>query len=162
MNFSNEFVSCIINIDGLNVSIKGSLINPSLYKKKVVIAPAPISKMTSYSGSALPYPNEEIAFENTKNIFEISDNGVIDTIFQYPNSYYSQDGITKIKSPIIIIFDENKYIIELNDLCPLKTLRDRKRGDPIFYALKELILPVGTAEETMKNYSAAKIKYNIA
>ena len=32
MNFSNEFVSCIINIDGLNVSIKGSLINPSLYQ----------------------------------------------------------------------------------------------------------------------------------
>ena len=33
-----------------------------------------------------------------------------------------------------------KYIIELDDLCPLKTLRDRKRSDPSFYALKEILI----------------------
>jgi len=162
MNFTNEFVSCIISINGLNVNIKGSLRNPSVYKKKIVIAPAPSSKLTSYSGSALPFPNEEIAFQNTKNLFDIKDDGVIETTFTYPNSYYSPDGLTKIKSPILFIFDDNKFIVELNDFCPLKTLRDRKRSDPSFYALKEILLPIGTAEETMKNYSSAKIKYNIA
>jgi len=162
MNFTNDFVSCMITLNGMNVNIKGSLRNPSVYKKKIVIAPAPSSKLTSFSGSALPFPNEEIAFENTKNLFEIKNDGVIETIFAYPNSYYSPDGLTKIKSPIIFIFDDNKFIVELNDLCPLKTLRDRKRSDPSFYALKEILLPIGTAEETMKNYSFAKIKYNIA
>jgi hypothetical protein len=162
MNFTNEFVSCIINIDGIHVNIKGTLNNPSIYKKKIVIAPVSINKITSFSGSALPFPNEEIAFENTKNIFEIKEDGIIDVIFEYPNSYYSPDGLTKIKSPILLLFDDNKFIIELNDICPLKTLRDRKRSDPSFYALKEILVPIGTAEEKMKNYSSAKIKYNIA
>ena len=162
MNFTNDFVSCMININGINVNIKGTLNNPLIYKKKCVIAPVPLNKMTSYSGSGLPYPNEEIAFQNTKNLFEIKDDGIIDTIFQYPNSYYSPDGLTKIKSPILFIFDDNKFIIELNDICPLKTLVDRKRNDPSFYALKEILLPIGTAEETMNNYSSAKINYNIA
>ena len=161
MNFTNEFISCMISINGNNVNIKGTLNNASLYKKKVVIAPTPSNKITSYSGSSLPFPNEEIAFQNTKNLFEIQDNGVIDTTFLYPNSYYSPDGITKIKSPILFIFDEKKYIIELDDLCPLKTLRDRKRSDPSFYALKEILIPIGTAEETINNYSSSKIKYNI-
>jgi hypothetical protein len=47
-------------------------------------------------------------------------------------------------------------------LCTLKTLRDMKRSDPSFYALKEIFVHRGTAENTMNNYSSAKIKYNIA
>ena len=162
MNFTNEFISCAISVNGINVNIKGTLNNPSIYKKKCIIAPTPANKITSYSGSSLPFPNQEIAFQNTKNFFEIKDDGIIDTIFQYPNSYYSPDGITKIKSPILFIIDDNKFIIELEDLCPLKTLRDRKRNDPSFYALKEILVPIGTAEEKINNYSFAKIKYNIA
>jgi len=162
MEFNNDFVSCKININGRDINIKGSIKNPSNFKKKVICAANPIDIRTSYSGSALPFPNEIIAFENTKNFFEIKDDGIIDTNFKYPNSYYSPDGLTKIKSPIIFILDDNKFILELDDLCPLKTLRDRKRNDPSFYALKELLLPIGTAEETMINYSSAKIKYNIA
>ena len=57
MNFTNEFISCAISINGLNVNIKGTLNNPSLYKKKFVIAPTPSNKITSYSGSSLPFPN---------------------------------------------------------------------------------------------------------
>jgi hypothetical protein len=53
-------------------------------------------------------------------------------------------------------------MIELKDICPLKTLRDRSRGDPKFYGMRELILPVGTAEEVMHNYAYAKVVYNIA
>jgi hypothetical protein len=162
MNFTNEFVSCTIYINGNNINIKGNLENPSIYKKKIVIAPAPIDKITSYSGSALPFPNESIAFQNTKNLFIINEDGKIDANFIYPNSYYSPDGMTKIVSPILFIFDDKKFIVELTDLCPLKTLRDRKRSDPSFYALKEIFVHRGTAENTMNNYSSAKIKYNIA
>lgn len=162
MSINNEYVSCIIQVNNRNIILKGSVKNPSNFKKKVVIAPNPIDIRLSYNGSGLPFPNEEIAFQNTKNFYEISQDGVIDTTFIYPNSYYSPDGLTKIKSPVIFIFDDNKFIVELEDLCPLKTLRDRKRSDPSFYALKEIILPVATAENNMRNYASAKAKYNIA
>ena len=94
--------------------------------------------------------------------FNQPSNGVIDVLFDYPNSYYAPNGYTKIISPIIISLDGKKIIIQLNDLCPLKTLRDRSRGDPKFYGMRELILPIGTAEEVMNNYAYAKLNYNIA
>ena len=149
-------------INSRDLIIKGSLKNPSNYKKKILIAPNPPDIRASYSGTALPFPCEEIALENTKNYLEITDNGVIDVKFIYPNSFYSPDGYKKIVSPIILIIDDIKIIHELDDFCPLKTLRDRVRGNPSFYALKEILLPVATAENTMNNYSKAKIINNIA
>jgi len=159
---NNSLINCSIEINDMNVIIKGYIINPSLYKKKAIIAPNHFDKLSSFSGSALPFPCEQIAFENTKNYFEINDDGNIDTIFKYPNSYYSADGLTKIISPIIFILDKNKIYFELNDLCPLKTLRDRQRSDPVFYAIKEALLPIATAEKHMINYANAKLLHNIA
>ena len=60
------------------------------------------------------------------------------------------------------IINDKKIIYELEDLCPLKTLRDRVRGNPSFYAFKEVLLPVATSENNLYNYAAAKIKFNIA
>jgi hypothetical protein len=161
-NISDNNIDCSIELNGKKLFIKGFLKNPSNYKKKTLLAPNPPDINYSYSGSALPFPCEEIALENTKNIYNIENDGIIDCIFTFPNSFYSIDGYNKIISPIILILDNNKIIYELNDLCPLKTLKDRIRGNPSFYAIKELILPVATAENTMYNYSNAKIKYNIA
>lgn len=160
--FDNQYAN--INIKNINYKlyIKGFIKSPNNYKNKAIIAPNPIDKITSFSGNGLPFPCETIAFENTPNFSIIPDNGKIDVIFSYPNSYYTPDGYTKIKSPIIIHLDEIKIIIELKDICPLKTLRDRVRGNPNFYGLRELILPVGTAENVMNNYSKAKLIYNIA
>lgn len=161
-NISDEHIDCLITLVDKKIIIKGYLKNPSIYKKKIIKAPNPPNLLYSYSGSCLPYPCEEIALENTKNIKTINDDGIIDCVFSFPNSFYSIDGYTKIKSPIILYLDNNKYIYELFDLCPLKTIRDRVRGNPSFYAIKELILPVATAENNMYNYSHAKINYNIA
>ena len=97
-----------------------------------------------------------------KNYYEIKNDGVIDINFSFPNSYYNPEGNLKIKSPFILILDNNQFIYETIDICPLKTLRDRVRGNPKFYALKELILPVADAEDTMKNYANAKLRNNIA
>jgi hypothetical protein len=160
--FDNQYAN--INIKKINnkLYIKGFIKSPNNFKNKAIIAPNPMDTITSYSGKGLPFPCEAIAFENTPNFFKISDNGTIDVIFYYPNSYYSVDGYTKIKSPVIIYLDDIKIIIELKDSCPLKTLRDRIRGNPSFYGLKELILPIGNAEDVMNNYSTAKLLYNIA
>jgi hypothetical protein len=160
--FNDEYINISVELIKNNVNINGVLKNPVNYKNAVLTAPAPPNSLMSYSGSFLPFPNETIALENTKNIFKINMDGVINTTFIYPNSYYTPDGYNKIKSPIILIIDDKKIIYELDDLCPLKTIRDRVRGDPRFYAVKEIILPVATAEHNMLNYSSAKYTYNIA
>jgi hypothetical protein len=163
-SFNDNYVNINVNINNINntIEIKGTLKNASSYKNKKLIAPNTYDKIASYSGSYIPFPNFDIATENTKNSYEIPNNGSIETVFSYPNSYYSEDGYTKIKSPIILIIDDLKMIYELEDKYPLKTIRDRVRGDPSFYALKDVLLPVATAEETMYNYMYAKFKYNIA
>ncbi len=160
--FNDEYINISVELLINNVNIVGTLKNPNLFKKRILTAPAPSNNLMSYSGSFLPFPNEEIALENTKNIFTINTDGVINTNFTYPNSYYSPDGYNKIKSPIILIIDDKKIIYELDDLCPLKSIRDRVRGDPRFYAVKEILLPVATAEKNMMNYASAKYTYNIA
>jgi hypothetical protein len=159
----NEYIKCnITEIENNKIKISGIVKNPSFYKTMIITAPNPIDTITSFSGKGLPFPCEMIAFENTPNFKVIDGTGQIEVVFLYPNSYYTPDGYKKIKSPIIISLDEKKIIIELKDKCPLKTLRDRTRGNPNFYGVREFILPIGTAEEVMKYYSYAKINYNIA
>jgi len=160
---NDNYLSLNVELIGTrDLIIKGTLKNPSSYKKKIIVSPNPPDIRASYSGTALPFPCEEIALENSKNFFEIKDDGVIDVKFIYPNSFYSVDGYKKIISPIILMIDDIKIIHELIDFCPLKTLRDRVRGNPSFYALKEILLPVATAENTMNNYAKAKVINNIA
>jgi len=159
----NEYINCIVEKKNNNkIKISGFVKNHMNYSKMAIMAPNPIDKITSFSGKGLPFPCELIAFENTPNFEIINSNGLIDVLFDYPNSYYAPNGYTKIISPIIISLDGKKIIIQLNDLCPLKTLRDRSRGDPNFYGMREFILPIGTAEEVMNNYAYAKYKLNIA
>ena len=158
----NDLFDLTIKQKENKISINGYIKNHNSYKKMVIIAPNPPDRRTSYSGTALPFPSEDIAFENTKNYFEIIKDGRINTEFLYPNSYYTPDGYTKIKSPILVYLDDKKIIVELNDLCPLKTLRDRIRGNPSFYGTREFLLPVANAEDVMISYANAKIINNIA
>jgi tRNA uridine 5-carbamoylmethylation protein Kti12 len=161
-NISDNNMSCIVELNDKKITIKGTLHNPAVYKNKIITAPNPPDIRTSYSGTALPFPNETIAFENTKNHAIIDNSGIINITFNFPNSYYTPDGCTKVKSPIMLILDEKKIVYELDDICPLKTLRQRVSSNPSFYAVKEVLLPVATAEHTMYNYSTAKVAYNIA
>lgn len=165
INFTidNEYIFCNIQeYDKKSIIIKGNIKRPKLYKKMAVMAPNPIDKITSFSGKGMPFPCEYIAFENTPNFEIINNDGYFNVIFKYPNSYYTPDGYNKISSPVVISLDDKKIIMELKDLCPLKTLRDRKRNDPNFYGVREFVLPIGTAEEVMNNYAYAKHKLNIA
>jgi len=160
-HINDNYLDCNFQFNGNKLIIKGIFKNNDIYKKITISAPNPPDIRTSYSGTALPFPNEEIAFENTKNYYIIQ-NSIIDISFNIPNSYYSNDGYKKINTPIILTIDDKKIIYELSDLCPLKTIRDRVRGNPSFYAIKEILLPVTTAENNMYNYSNAKLNYNIA
>jgi len=162
ISIANELINCQVFQENNYMIIRGNLKNSLSYTNKLIVAPNPPDFRTSYSGTALPFPCQEIAFENTKNVYMIKEHGIIDIKFFYPNSYYNPEGTRKIISPFILILDNNNYVFETKDLCPLKTLRDRVRGNPSFYAYKENILPIADAEDKMYHYSAIKHQLNLA
>ncbi len=66
---------------------------------------------SSFSGSALPYPNEDIAFEKSKNegLVRIKD-GKFSFTIQYPNSYYVNMGSIYVPPEVKICILSNKNI----------------------------------------------------
>ena len=112
MAFNDEYTLFDINYskDYTTLQINGSIKNSAMYSSVIIIAANPIDRMSNYSGSGLPFPNYEIAFENTQNIHKIDRTGIFDVSFKYPNSFYMPDGINKIKPSIYFIFtDINKH-----------------------------------------------------
>ena len=169
MIFSDEYTSFNItyNNDYSLLNIVGSIKNNLLYSNITLIAPNPIDRMTNYSGSGLPFPNYEIAFEKTPNIHKIDSSGVFNVSFKYPNSFYMPDGLNKIKPSVFFIFTSNENVsfrlqYELHDINALRTLVNRvSRKNPEFYGAKDYILPIDTAEKVMYAYSRAKIENDI-
>ena len=172
MNFNNQHVDCkvLFNENYSLITITGNIKNPAQFKYMLLTAPAPIDRMSNYSGSGLPFPSYEMAIEGSPNILEIDSNGVFSTVFEYPNSFYEYNEMTyqkdKIISPIIFILgngeDEISVRFELHDLNVLRTLVNRSgRKSPEFYAAKDYIVPITTAENTMMYYSKAKIENDI-
>ena len=168
MIFNDEYINLNVSVNNNSkLLLNGYIKNPSQYDKMLVIASNPIDRMTNYSGSGLPFTNENIAFENTRNMFLIPKSGYINTTFSYPNSFYSQDGKTKILPSIYIELGEYNNTsfqlqYELFDLNNLRTLINREsRKGPEFYGKKDTILPIDTAENVMYAYSKAKIENDI-
>ena len=170
MQFDNSFVTCSISYENNYniVKISGNVKNPTMFQKMLIFAPNPIDRMSNYSGSGLPFPCADIAFDNTPNKYLIENTGFFTVIFKYPNSYYSQDGFTKIISAIFFILDtgnkKENFKIELKDLCVLRTLTDRssKKKGPEYYAAKDYLLPIDTSENVMRAYNIAKVEFDIA
>ena len=169
MIFSDEYTAFNItfNKDYSLLNIAGSIRNNALYSNIILTAPNPIDRMTNYSGSGLPFPNYEIAFEKTPNIHKIDSSGVFNVSFKYPNSFYMPDGLNKIKPSVFFIFTSNENVsfrlqYELHDINALRTLVNRvSRKNPEFYGAKDYILPIDTAEKVMYAYSRAKIENDI-
>lgn len=169
MEFHDELISCSIQILGNNVvQIVGSIINYNNIASVLIVAPNPIDKRASYSGTGLPFPCSEIAFEETPNKHLIDKSGQFNVKFSYPNSYYTVADKKKIVSSIFFVIemtDGNKVFkrIELPDMCILKTLINREtRNGPEFYSKKYDVLPVDTAEVLMYQYSKFKTDYGAA
>tara|TARA_Y100000385_G_C13001023_1_gene597231 strand:- start:599 stop:1111 length:513 start_codon:yes stop_codon:yes gene_type:complete len=153
--------------DYSKIKLTGNAKNVGQYKNILLMAPNPIDRMSNYSGSGLPFPNNEIAFQNTPNKVDISDSGVINTDFLYPNSFYMPDGINKIISSVFLqLTDKNNNVVhvyyKLHDINALRTLVNRSsRTGPEFYGTKDYILPIDTAEHVMRAYAKAKIEHDI-
>jgi hypothetical protein len=170
MEFQNGFISC--RVDTLSncksIRISGIIVNRSMYRNVMIMAANPANSTASYSATGLPFPCADIAFQGTNNIYPVDLSGNFDTIFSYPNSYYSVANKKKIISSIFFILEDlngkTEFVrFQLNDLYPLRTLVNREsRTGPEFYDLKHQILPVDTAEVVAREYAQIKSIYNIA
>lgn len=71
-----------------NFTVKGYV--PEFGNSKILFwAPNPPTYLNSYSGSGLPYPNANIAYENTINKgTTVCKNGKFQFKIEFPNSYY--------------------------------------------------------------------------
>ena len=153
--------------DYSKINLTGNVKNVKQYKNILLMAPNPIDRMSNYSGSGLPFPNNEIAFQNTPNKVDITGDGQINTVFKYPNSFYMPDGINKIVSSVFLqLTDKNNNVshvyYKLHDINALRTLVNRSsRNGPEFYGAKDYILPIATAENVMRAYAKAKIENDI-
>lgn len=168
----NKYVNANVHVlPNGRVSAVGHVFNTHLFSKMEVYAANPIQRSFSYSGSGLPFPNADIAFDNTPNIKEIPATGDFKVDFSYPNSFQSTDGFQKIPPSVFVRLVPHKEGQEpiqirygLPDPLPLKTVAYRPNFalGPIFYSAKSDVVPFGTAEQTMRNLSEAKVKYDIA
>jgi hypothetical protein len=126
--------------------ISGKL-NFSPHEKRFIkyIAANPPTYNSNFSGSGLPYPSEEIAYENSPNkgITEIK-NGEFSFTIRYPNSYYINMGTVYVEPNVkltIVDKDNKSYgktvTVNLGEGIPFRTLtwpqqRDWNKG-PLFY-----------------------------
>lgn len=170
MEFQNSLVQCNVQVLGKceGIRIKGTVLNRNNYDTVMILAPNPIDKRSSYSGTGLPFPCADVAFEGSPNMKEIDMSGVFDVDFSYPNSYYTVANKKKVISSIFFILDKveggKEFVrFELRDMYPLRTLVNREsRTGPEFYSEKYDVLPVDTAEAIMKMYAKIKVSKELA
>ncbi len=174
-SFDNEFVQCTVTIrDDLSakMSVKGHVKQMAASREVVVSAANPMDRMTNYTGSGMPFPCQQIAFENTPNYARITEpSGSFDLEFSYPNSYYTTDAYTKIEPSVFVTLywkdaTKDKMVVRLPlvDRAPLRTLSYRPNfyKGPEYYAVKTDIVGVRGAEATMRAIAEAKVQYGIA
>jgi hypothetical protein len=146
-NESAFVVSLDIKNNNNNVFTIYGKLNQVLNEKRYIkySAANPPTYNSNFSGSGLPYPTEEIAFENTPNrgVVEIMD-GEFSFSIKYPNSYYINMGTIYIEPHVkLIIVDANNNnigqskSINLGQGIPFRTLtwpvqRDWSKGS-LFY-----------------------------
>ena len=174
-SFDNEFVQCTVSPkdgSGRRISVRGYVKQMAASREAVVSAPNPIDRMTNYTGSGLPFPCQQIAFENTPNYARITEpGGKFDLEFSYPNGYYTTDAYTKIEPSIFVTLhwkdaSKEKTVVRLplTDGLPLRTLSYRPNfyKGPEYYAAKTGIIGVRGAEATMRALTDAKIQHGVA
>jgi hypothetical protein len=135
-------------------------------------APNPPTYTTSFSGSGLPYPNPDIAFENTPNRGAVKTvGGNFEIRVRYPNAFYLGLGSKYVEPTVYIkVCNGNKdskiNTITLGNGIPFRmmtypptTSNVRPRNGPLFYQGRD-DLPIRTQEQLLRD-SAFPITNNI-
>jgi len=169
MSFNNDKVSFDAEflVDG-DVRIVGKLNNTVSLENVRIFATRPIDRMTNYSGSGLPFPCADVAFENSPNNHTVDASGHFDVKFKYPNGYYMSDAREKVPPSIFFSITEQMkppYLIQFKipDPLPMRTLGYRPmRQGPMYYSAKQDLIPIAGAADTMMMYADAKYRFGIA
>lgn len=109
--------------DEMNVIVKGVM--PSARGSVgQYIASAPIDRRQSHAGSALPWPNQEMALGNTTNKGRVSfgAKGEFSISLIRPNSYYINNGRTLIDPVLTISVEQNEVNVPLPVTVKNRTL----------------------------------------
>lgn len=158
--FENQDIKLLCNLsDNGTLSIEGTMVlSLSTVKSVEIFATNPIQRTGSFMGSAMPYPNADIAFDNTPNRYNIVTQSFY-TKFWYPNSYYTADAREKVLPSLFIkithIGSENPtyYRFELPDPFQLRTATHRSdRKGPEFYKVRRDQLGVQSQEALLRTY----------
>lgn len=176
-NLQNEYVKCTVQqgAEPDELLIRGTVTAMARFDMAEIFAANPIDRMMNYTGSGLPFPCSRIAFEGTPNYHIMTDkSGAFDVVFKYPNSYYTEDQYTRImpsiffklsrradnSDPVFVRFE----LPFQDDTLTMRTLTYRgvPRKGPESYSAKEYIIPISTAEETMRRYKDVKIQHDLA
>lgn len=137
-NFAIEVKKICPSKTTLRVYIK----NLNKSTKVSYLAAQPPDYIQSYTGSAMPFPDAEIAFQETKNKDSFKPtSSTFDLTLRTPNSYYSHLGSRIIPPHVIFTVETNgiveKEVIELGEIAPFRTLSYQSvpaaRISPSFY-----------------------------
>jgi hypothetical protein len=99
-DYNSNWKNCQLYVNNSqgNFKIKGTIPNVSSGTKVKYWASAPLPCMYSISGLGLPFPNEEVAYENTPNkgVITLDNTGKFEIKIRYPGGYYINQGETYI------------------------------------------------------------------
>ncbi len=142
--------------------VKGMVKSQTSNPKILFWAPNPPTYTTSYSGSGLPYPNSEIAYENTPNKGAVVANDrKFEFRVRYPNAFYIGLGSLYVEPCVHIKVCENGVkkeveTIKLGNGIPFRSLtypptqpNTKSRKNPNFYSGRDK-LPVRTQEQILR------------
>lgn len=144
-----------------NIVIRGTIKSSDANPIVTYWAPNPPNYRTSYTGSALPYPNPSIAYENTPNKGKVrANNRRFEIRIKYPNSYYA--GLGNVYMQPLVHFkicektcEQSKiFTLKLGEGAPFRMLtypsppETAPRCSPMFYYGRDRY-PVRTQEQIL-------------
>lgn len=154
--FSSKECTANITFDSEHIQVNFTLHHAQSNSPVEFVASAPAVRNNSFSGSGLPYPSEEIAFENTSFKGTLVLNGTSGelTLADLPNSFYIKLGSVLIPPAVKLTYitkdhtSKSAYIV-LCDSIPYRTLTyDYRRSSPGFY---DRDLPVRSQEQILRD-----------
>ena len=141
-----------------NIKVKGTVKMTNPNAVVTYWAANPPHKNGSFSGSGMPYANQEQAFERSPNVGGVrAQNGKFEFTIQYPSAYYTGLGSLYIAPQVHFkICEEGSDFetIKLGQGVPFRTLTypappsKRSRDSPLFYQSK---LPTRGQESILRS-----------
>ena len=157
-------ISATVQYDGSGeLIIRGQIRNADSNAYIVFWAANPPGRLTSYSGSSLPYPNAQVAYESSPNrgTVKIQSDGAFSFSVRAPSGYYTGLGSVYMKPHVYIQVNTKDTIgtpilVRTGEGTPFRLLtyppipETAPRCSPLFYAGSDT-QPVRTQEQILRD-----------